>query len=88
MVTTHGAKSGVSSEFLEDRVGFAREADSAACKQGRGGERREYALSYFEGGDVTDEVEVESRRPDIPEGVLCCKRPFAQNSLVALSGHA
>lgn len=59
MVTAHCAKSGVSSEFLEDRVGFACEADSTACKERRGGERGEYAMSCFEGGDIADEVEVE-----------------------------
>ena len=77
MFTAHCAKSGASSEFLEDRVGFACEADSAASKEGCGGERGEYTMSCFEGGDIADEVEVECRRPDMPEGVRCCKRPFA-----------
>ena len=34
-VTTHGAKSGVLSGTLEERVDFAGEADSAVCKKGR-----------------------------------------------------
>ncbi len=84
MVTTHGAESGVSSEVLKDRVRFACEADGAACKGGRGGERGEYALSCIEGGDVTDEVELECRRSDMPEDIRGCKRPFVQDSLAAL----
>lgn len=59
MVTTHSAESRVSSEFLKDRIGFACEADGAACKGAHSGERGEYALSCVGGGNVTDEVEVE-----------------------------
>ena len=44
MATAHCAKSGVLGEFSEDGVGFACEADSAACKEGCGGERGEYAM--------------------------------------------
>lgn len=59
MVTTHGAESGLPSEFLKDRVGFACEADGAAGKGAHGGERSKYALSHVGGGDITDEVESE-----------------------------
>ena len=88
MVTTHGAESGVSSESLKDRVWSARETDSAACKRARGGERGEYARSCVGGGDVTDEVEVECRRPYIPEDVRGCKRPFVQDGQFPLGRHA
>ena len=88
LITAHCAKSGISCEFLEDGVGFACEADRAACKEGRGGERGQYAMSCFEGGDIADEVEVECRRPDVPEGVRCCKRPLAQDGLIALGAYA
>ena len=87
-VTAHCAESGVLSEILEDRVGFARETNSAACKKGRGGERGEYAMPCFEGGDIADEVEVKYRRSDVPEGVRYYKRPFPQDSLVALGRYA
>ena len=33
-------------------------------------------------------MEVEGRRSDVPEDVGCCKRPFAQDVLIALGGHA
>ena len=88
IVTIHGAESGISSEFLKDRVGFACEADSAACKGAHGGERGEYALSYAGGGNVTDEVEVECRRLDIIENACGCKRPFIQDGPFPLAGHA
>ena len=88
VVTTLGAESGLSSEFLKDRVGFACEADGAACKGAHVGERGEYALSYVGGGDITDEVELECRRRDISKDVRGCKRPFVQNGLVSLGGHA
>ena len=87
-MTTHGAESGDLSKFLKDRVRSACKADGAACKGGRGGERGEYALSCVEIGDVTDEVEVECRRPNIPEDVRGCKCPFVQDDLFALGGHA
>lgn len=88
MVTTHGAESGDSSELLKDRVGFACEADSAACKGAQSGKRGEYALPYAGDGDVTDEVEVECRRLYIPEDMRGCKSPFVQDDLVPLGGHA
>ena len=88
MITPHGAESGLSSEFLEDRVGFACEADGAACNGAHIGERGKYALSYVGGGDITDEVELECRRRDILKDVRGCKRPFVQNGLMPLSGHA
>ena len=59
MVTTHGAESGLPSEFLKDGVGFACEADGAACKGPHGGEWGEYTLSHSGGGNITDEVESE-----------------------------
>ena len=61
MATIYSVKGGVLGKFLKDRVGTACEADGAACKGGSGRERSEYALSYVDGGDVTDEVEAESR---------------------------
>lgn len=88
MITTHGAKSSLSSEFLKDRVGFACEADGAARKGPHGGERGEYTLSYVGGGDITDEVELECPKRDISKDVRSCKRPFVQNGLVPLGRHA
>ena len=87
-VTIHGAESGISSEFLKDRVGFACESDGTACKGAHGGERGEYALSCVGGGDVTDEVEVECWRPDISEDVRGCNGPFVQDGLFPLGGYA
>ena len=88
MLTTHDAESGLSSEFLKNRVGFACEADGAACKGAHVRERGEYALSYVGGGDIADEVELERRRRDISKDVRGCKCPFVQNGLVPLGGHA